>query len=411
MAKLKKQYEIKNQGGKAKIKIIGEISWWRNGSEDFTRMVDTLLEEGVTDVDAYINSGGGDMFQGGELRNQIARFPGHKYVKLGALCASAATSITTVFDEIESSTNTSYMMHDPTHGMVIEHEEDFDSNKKLYLILRNQVISDYVALSKRILGEDKGLTSEEVSEMMRATTWMNSQELVDKGLAHRSGSEDQDVPEDSAEVANRMNFTLPVQLMNQLESNPADEDDLIPPVQKKNKAKMKNLILVMFASWGVQGLTAESADQDVANALKQFVQNKLQAFNSLVDQLKSFEGFSLKNDYSPADLIDSVKNFIKAKNDRIIDLENSLKKVDDAKLEAVYDIARTQKGYTDKQIENLRMMAKNSSIEAIVNFLEDVPDKKDLTRVPEGGQPVNSSTMAHAISARLAGIKNQSQKS
>lgn len=410
MAKLKKHFEIKNQGGIAKINILGAISWWRNNSDEFTQLVDGLLEDGVQDVDAYINSVGGVMVIGGELRNQFARFPGRKKVKLGAICASAATSLTTVFDEIEVSPNISYMIHDPIHEGRMEHEEDFDSAKKLYVNLRNQAIKDYVSLTQRIKGDDGGLSESEISDMMRKTTWMSAAELIEKGFAHKiSGEEDSYLPEDSLDIANSMRFQLPVNLVDQIESLQPDDDEgqpSDPPTpQLQNQSKMKNLLLTFLASVGVTNFSGDSSDQDIFNGLKQFVDRKVQAFNNLVNALKGIEGIDISNDAGHADIALAIQNAIKAKGDTIAQLQADLDKIDNEKRQAVFDLARNQKGFTDKQIENLKNMAKTSSIEAVVNFLEDVPDKKSASGVVQNSGGSTGGSMAHAINSRLAGIK------
>ena len=414
MAKPKKQFEVKNQGGIAKIKIIGDISWWRNASDEFTRMVDNLLEEGVTDVDGYINSPGGNMFEGNEIRNQFARFPGHKYVKLGALCASAATTISTVFDEIESSLNISYMIHDPMQSAFIQHEEDFESHKKQYIDLRNNAIKCYVNLSKKVKG-DNALTEDEVSDMMRKTTWMNADELLEKGLIHKVDTEDDDyMPEDAQDVANRMKFSLPTEVLNKIKDTSGDEEEEGgeegPPKNpspktksNKNQIKMKQLIISFLATFNVVNVSAESSDENVVSALKSFVQQKISAFNSVVDQLKSLEGFKFNAD----NLVGSIKDFVQMKDDKIKELQGKLDEIDKEKLEAVYDFAKTKKGYTDEQVNMLKEMAKNSSVDTVVNFLDKAPDVKSLSQqVQKEGATNSGSTMAHAIYGRLAGIKN-----
>ncbi len=62
-------YQIKNKAGKAFIQIIGEISFWKNSSEKFTSAIDGLINAGVEDVELYINSTGGSMFEAYEIAN------------------------------------------------------------------------------------------------------------------------------------------------------------------------------------------------------------------------------------------------------------------------------------------------------------------------------------------------------
>lgn len=403
-----KQFEVKNKGGKAKIRLLGDISWWNNGSDEFTRLIDNLLSEGIEDVDAYINSPGGDMFIGNELRNQFARFPGHKYVKLGALCASAATTITPAFDLIECVRNTSYMIHDPLFSPFIEHEEDFESNKKLYQNLRNNAIGEYVSLSKRIKGEGKGLSAEEVSEMMRKTTWMNAEELLEKGFVHKIANEDDSyMPEDAQDVANRMKFTLPKAILNKLQNSidPDEGQDDDPPAPKpkpKNQSTMKNFILTFLATFNVVNVNEQSSEGDIFNSLKAFVNQKVTALNNVLDHLKTYEGFQ----FNAENVVQSIKDFVKLKDDKIQELQDKVDKIDQDQREAIFDIARNQKGYTDEQIKALKEMSNHSTVESLVKFVEQSKNVKSLANEVSGEGASNSSTMAHAINARVAGIKN-----
>ena len=95
------------------------------------------------------------------------------------------------------------------------------------------------------------------------------------------------------------------------------------------------------------------------------------------------------------------------KDDKINELQGKLDQIDKDKLEAVYDFAKTKKGYTDEQVNMLKEMAKNSSVDTVVNFLDKAPDVKSLSQqVQKEGATNSGSTMAHAIYGRLAGIKN-----
>ncbi len=185
-----KQFEIQNKGGKASIKLIGAISWWQNNSANFIAQVDDLIRQGCTDLDCYLNTPGGEMFEANEIGNQVSRFTGHKYCKLGALCASSGTIISTYFDEVVASANTQYMIHDPSVGLYIEHLSDFDSNKTMYENLRNDAINRY---------HDKtGIPIEELSTMLEKTTWMNAQTAKKKKFVDSISSDKSEMPDDAA---------------------------------------------------------------------------------------------------------------------------------------------------------------------------------------------------------------------
>lgn len=202
-----KRYEVLNKGGKAHIKIVGGISWWRNNSSDFTREIDNLLKAGIEDVEGYINSPGGDMMEANEIGNQILRFPGAKHCKLGAICASAGTLLSTYFDTVEAASNTQYMIHDPSVQPIIQHEHDFESNKQLYLNLRNNAIDRYKGKT--------GLKTEEISDMMLKTTWMNSETAKKKGFIDNISKEKDSLPEDTKSALNEYKFLNVPEVLNE----------------------------------------------------------------------------------------------------------------------------------------------------------------------------------------------------
>ncbi len=167
-------YQITNKAGTAFIRIIGEISFWKNSSEQFTNAIDELVGSGVEDVELYLNSAGGSMFEANEIANQMGRFKGAKTVQLGAIAASAASYLMTYFDKVTAVSNTQIMLHDPIQFLKVEHPEDFESSKKLFENLRNIAIERY--------SEKMGLDKEKVAEMMRVTTWLSAKEAKAKGL-------------------------------------------------------------------------------------------------------------------------------------------------------------------------------------------------------------------------------------
>lgn len=206
MSKKLKGYEISNSGKAAEIKLIRGFEWWGDNSIVFTEEIDNLLEQGITDAELYINSPGGDMFHANEIVNQLKRFTRVK-VKLGALVASAATIVSSSFPEVEASPNTMFMIHDPMWSPFIQHEEDFDNNKKLYSNLLNDAVRVYKEKTKQ--------PEDDIKTKMKATTWMNANEALQYGFVDRVGGKDDSLlPEDSAKILNKMGARLPEVLNN-----------------------------------------------------------------------------------------------------------------------------------------------------------------------------------------------------
>ncbi len=246
--KAENTYQITNQAGKAFIRIIGEISFWKNSSEKFTSAIDGLISSGVEDVELYINSAGGSMFEANEIANQISRFKGKKTARLGAIAASAASYLMTYFDTVTAASNTQVMLHDPVQTLRVEHPQDFDSAKKLYENLRNISIERY--------SEKMGIDKEKVSEMMRATTWLSAKEAKAKKLVDTistdkeptmSADNNEDLPE------NESTAITDTTILNQSQHNNS---------QIKNDNDMKEVIKALGLG---EGTTEEQAVEAINN--------------------------------------------------------------------------------------------------------------------------------------------------
>ncbi len=261
------RYSIENKSGVAVIQIIGDIDWWDNDSKSFTARIDEFIKAGITDVEGYINSPGGDMFEGNEIGNQIRRFTGNRTAKLGALVASSATTVSMAFKKVVAAKNTQFMIHDPSWRPVIQHTEDFESSKQLYENLRNQAIEEYV--------EKTGISKEEVSEMMRKTTWMNASTALEKGFVDEVSDENSPMPDNAFEALNKMKFNVPKEVLLQMKA-------------ETNLERNMNKVLKHL------GLPENATEEQVIEAIKA---KDNAAVNALVafGKTKGFKEDTLKN--------------------------------------------------------------------------------------------------------------------
>jgi ATP-dependent protease ClpP protease subunit len=278
-----------NNSNKATLKLIGGISWWKNNAENFTAAVDKAIENGAVDIDCYINSPGGAMFEANEIGNQILRFKGKKYVKLGSLVASAGTIVSSYFDEIEASSNTMYMIHDPISYPEIKHLADYDTDKRIYEHLRNNVIDLYHKLT--------GLSKSELSTMMEKTTWMNAEEAKKKGFVHKI-SPIKDTVSTASNVLNEYGYQLPVEVANYIKETTkeeikkvnmekialalglaknATEDEMVVAIEKQNKSNSVSetalkTIGLLAASKGLDADTVQEIAKTNYDAALQLVE-------------------------------------------------------------------------------------------------------------------------------------------
>lgn len=243
----RKPYEIRMEGVAADITFIGDINWWNNSSSDFTRRLAELRAAGVTQLNAYINSGGGSLFDALEIYNQLAAFPGVKKARLGAICASSGTIIACAFpDGIEMASNGQYMIHDPSVS-VEGGEKELEATLQLWRNIRQSAIDIYV---KRT-----GLAADDLSDMMARTTWLSADQAKAKGFITTISGQPDDLPEDTAAVLNKYGFKNVPTVLNQAVQPPNPSN--FSTTQQMNKAE---LIVRM-------GLPADSTDEQVMAAI------------------------------------------------------------------------------------------------------------------------------------------------
>lgn len=159
------------KSGKAEIKISGAIYDWANSSDQITKSIDGFLSEGITDVDVYLNSPGGDVFQASEILNQIQRFTGKKTGIGGAIVASAASDIAISLDSFEMAENGQFMYHKPS-AYLSGNEDVIGSSLKLLTNLTSQY--------KKRLADKSGMTEDEIeANWSKGDVWLTAQEARD----------------------------------------------------------------------------------------------------------------------------------------------------------------------------------------------------------------------------------------
>lgn len=334
------RFNISNSGKTAKIKLIGAIDWWDNNSKQFTNQIDQLINSGCTDVELYLNTAGGSMIEANEIGNQIQRFTGKKTVKLGAICASAGTCLSTYFNTVEASANTQYMIHDPSMGIMVEHLSDFDSAKKLYTNLRNDVISRYNKKTK--------ISKEEISNMMTAVTWMEATEAKQKGFVDSISTESDNLfTPDAKNLLNKYK-NVPAEVLNM-----ANQTHLISKEMDKTKLTKK---LGLEDSASEQEI--EQAIENLQNKANQSAQNEKQiAIDNLVAKAKekgldadTIKNLASKDFESTQKLVESTVNTaIAATPDKNV---LTVERLSDAFKNAVKDYAPVKADVKDKTFDD-----------------------------------------------------------
>lgn len=147
----------------------GEKSATAVDTNAFKEEIDSL--DGVKDFNIYINSGGGSVFASSAMVSMLKRFRQNTGAKIHAyidgLCASAATYLAMVADDINIYKNSVLMIHKPmtyAYGNANELQHDIDT---LNLIESGTMLPMYEAKAK------EGITAEKIAELVDGETWFS----------------------------------------------------------------------------------------------------------------------------------------------------------------------------------------------------------------------------------------------
>lgn len=161
---------------KATLKIysdIGDGGWFDEGftNKDVEKVLD---EANGKPLDIYINSYGGEVFEGFAIYNILKRYTGKKTVYVDGIAASIASVIAMAGDKIVMNEASMMMIHNASsfaYGTYKEMEQVADALKKI-----NDVIRD-VYMNKVNITKDK------LEELMDNESHLTAEECVKYGFA------------------------------------------------------------------------------------------------------------------------------------------------------------------------------------------------------------------------------------
>lgn len=252
----KPMWEIKQSSDPAvlDIYVYGDVEadvydWWNgeiienNSAEKFKSALEEHPE--ASQINIYINSYGGDVFEGTAIYNQLRRHPAHKTVYVDGFACSIASVIAMAGDEVVMPKNTMMLVHNMwmcAVGNATELRKAADDLEKINAAGRQA----YLAKAGEKLDEAK------LVELMDAETWLTAQECVDLGLADRFADDDADLTT-STEMLKKANAGLQQHLaVNKsiaAKIKALTEDAVSEPKKKASdpqNQKLKNLLSKAF---------------------------------------------------------------------------------------------------------------------------------------------------------------------
>lgn len=153
--------------------IVSEqwISDWDEESKCPTDIADFLNQlDGYEDIDIFFNSGGGDVFAGLAIYNQLKRYSGHKVGYVDGMAASIASVIMFACDELHFSTGAQAMIHKPS-CIAFGNADDLQEAINQLDLCEDSIVDVYMQHTL------EGITRDQIKDLMRQETWFNAEKM------------------------------------------------------------------------------------------------------------------------------------------------------------------------------------------------------------------------------------------
>lgn len=124
-------------------------------------------------LDIYVNSPGGNVFDGMAIYNQFMRYAGKKNFYIDGIAASIASVIVMAGDTITIAENASLMIHQAS-GVAMGTADDMVKYADSLRMIDGQILDTYVART----GGDRAT----IEKLVKAETWLTAKEAKELGM-------------------------------------------------------------------------------------------------------------------------------------------------------------------------------------------------------------------------------------
>lgn len=255
MRQHKPMWELKQSADPKTLElyIYGDVEgdgydWWTDQvieSETSANHFREVLAEhkDATQINIYINSYGGSVFEGTAIYNQLKRHSAHKTVYVDGFACSIASVIAMAGDEVVMPRNAMMMIHNMwmcACGNAAQLRKAADD-------------LDVINAAGRAAYLDKAgdkLTEETLAGMQDDETWLTAEQCIEYGLADRYADKDADMSSAAAmlqradmTLSQRVEFhkSLAAQLRELTNGQPQQEDPKIPEQKEVSKKNIMQL--------------------------------------------------------------------------------------------------------------------------------------------------------------------------
>jgi ATP-dependent Clp endopeptidase proteolytic subunit ClpP len=228
----KKWYTIKAQtdtDGPAEISIFNEIGMWGTDASQFQK--DLAAIDRDKRIMLYVNSPGGNVFDGMAIYNMLASRRDKVDVEIMGLAASAASVVALAGSTLTMAEGTYFMIHNP-YTMAVGDADEMEKTAGLLRKTAGEFANIYAANSN--------LSTEEALELMKKETWLTATEAEEYGFVDTVDNTIKDAAANAARyvsVFEKYGFArVPERLHHKAQINEDTQAEVIGLLESKSDA-------------------------------------------------------------------------------------------------------------------------------------------------------------------------------
>ena len=263
MSKFKPMWEIRQSAtpNTLDLYIYGDVEsdgydWWDDVVIESETSANHFRKElaqhpNVQQINIYINSWGGSVFEGTAIYTQLKRHPAHKTVYVDGFACSIASVIAMAGDEVVMPRNTLMMVHNMCLGC-------YGNAAALRKAADDLDVINTAGRGAYLEKAGDKLDESTLAQMMDAETWLTAEQCIQYGLADRFADQDADM-QNAAAILQKANLALNqrIQLQQSLAAQlkalttpaqvpPAEPPVTNPPLEKEPGPSLMQTMAGLF---------------------------------------------------------------------------------------------------------------------------------------------------------------------
>lgn len=252
----------------AEARLYGNIGTWFTNGNSFTTFIEDLESSGFKELTLRLHCYGGVVFEGNVMKNAMQRTSLKLNIIIDGVAASMGCMILTGIpnENVSIAENAFGMVHRPSGG------DDGDADDHLATA---KLLQDMETNFAKVIAERSGLTEEEVRAKWfnGKDHWLNADEMVKYGFASKK----------VAAIASRK--VLDKEMIESLTME-SIYDRYAAVLNINNKITVKMDVALLIATFGLEGVTAESEPAAVLAALQAKFNKQNERITTLENEAK-----------------------------------------------------------------------------------------------------------------------------